>query len=129
SYEADTSRRKLLSLFLPPFEKAVKQANCATLMTGYQSIDGEPCTTNSWLLKTVAKEQWGLDGFIVTDWNNVGSLHDKQGVAATLKEASYKALLGGNDMMMTTPDFYQSAIELVEEGLVDISLIDDSVRR
>ncbi|MEZ9949390.1 glycoside hydrolase family 3 N-terminal domain-containing protein [Vibrio breoganii] len=129
SYEADTSRRKLLSLFLPPFEKAVKQANCATLMTGYQAIDGEPCTTNSWLLKTVAKEQWGLDGFIVTDWNNVGSLHDKQGVAATLKEASYKALLGGNDMMMTTPEFYQSAIELVEEGLVDISLIDDSVRR
>jgi beta-glucosidase len=129
SYEADTSRRKLLSLFLPPFEKAVKEANCATLMTGYQSIDGEPCTTNSWLLKTVAKENWGLEGFIVTDWNNVGSLHDKQGVAATLKEASYKAILGGNDMMMTTPEFYQSAIDLVNEGLIDISLIEDSVRR
>ncbi|MDB1125873.1 glycoside hydrolase family 3 C-terminal domain-containing protein [Vibrio algarum] len=98
-------------------------------MTGYQSIDGEPCTTNSWLLKTVAKEQWGLNGFIVTDWNNVGSLHDKQGVAANLKEASYKALVGGNDMMMTTPEFYQSAIELVEEGKIDISIIDDSVSR
>ncbi len=129
SYEADTSKRKLLSLFLPPFEKAVKQANCATLMTGYQAIDGVPCTANSWLLKEVAKDSWGLDGFIVTDWNNVGSLHDKQGVAANMKEACYQALVGGNDMMMTTPEFYQSALELIKEGRIDISLIDDSVSR
>jgi beta-glucosidase len=98
-------------------------------MTGYQSIDGIPCTANSWLLRDVAKEEWGLDGFIVTDWNNVGSLHDKQGVAPNIKEASYLALKGGNDMMMSTPEFYQSAIELVEEGRIDISIIDDSVKR
>ncbi|RKF18560.1 glycosyl hydrolase [Alginatibacterium sediminis] len=129
SYEADSSKRKLLSLFLPPFEKVVKEANCASLMTGYHSIDGVPCTSNSWLLREVAKEQWGLKGFIVTDWDNVMSLHSKQKVAADIKEASYLALIGGNDMMMTTPDFYQSAIDLVNEGRIDESLIDDSVSR
>jgi beta-glucosidase len=128
SYEADISRRTMLSTFLPPFEKVVKRG-CATLMAGYQSINGEPCSASSWLLRETAKEQWNLDGFIVTDWNNVGSLYDKQKVAKDLKEAAFMAITAGNDMIMTTPSFYENAIELVNEGAIDIALINDSVSR
>jgi len=128
AYEADISRRNMLSLFLPPFEKIVKRG-CATLMAGYQSINGEPCSASPWLLRETAKEQWGLKGFIVTDWDNVGSLHTKQKVAADLKEAAYLAVMAGNDMIMTTPSFYEYTLELVREGRIDESLIDDSVRR
>ncbi|OHS96751.1 hypothetical protein TRFO_37030 [Tritrichomonas foetus] len=53
--EADLSKRKLLSYFLPQFKKAC-EAGCATYMTGYQSIDGEPSTANRWLLREVLKE-------------------------------------------------------------------------
>ncbi|WP_026957511.1 glycoside hydrolase family 3 N-terminal domain-containing protein [Aliagarivorans taiwanensis] len=129
SYEGDTSKRKLLSTFLPPFEKAVKQANCASLMTGYHSMDGVPATNNSWLLRDVAKDDWGLEGFIVTDWENVTSLHTKQGVAESRKHASYLALAAGNDMMMSSPHFYQDCVELVNEGQLDIALVNDAVAR
>ncbi|WP_406609711.1 glycoside hydrolase family 3 N-terminal domain-containing protein [Agarivorans sp. JK6] len=129
AYEAEVSPRKLLSLFLPPFEKAVKEANVATLMVGYQAIDGVPCSANSWLLREVPKNQWGMDGFIVTDWDNIGSLHDKQRVAEDLRHAAKIAVESGNDMIMTTPSFYQHTIDLVKDGELDIALIDDAVSR
>ncbi|MFW5742091.1 MAG: glycoside hydrolase family 3 N-terminal domain-containing protein [Spirochaetota bacterium] len=129
AYEAEVSRRKMLALFLPAFEKAVRRARCATLMTGYQSIDGVPCTADPWLLREVPKDGWGMDGFIVTDWNNVGSLYDKQNAAESTKDAAYLALIAGNDMIMSTPSFYADVLSLLEEGLVHISLVEDAVAR
>ncbi|MBN2509485.1 MAG: glycoside hydrolase family 3 C-terminal domain-containing protein [Spirochaetales bacterium] len=128
AYEADTSKRKLLTLFLPPFERVVKEG-CGSLMTAYHAIDGVPCTANAWLLRETAKEQWGLDGFIVTDWDNVGAMHTRQMAAATLRESTKRAILAGNDMIMNTPLFYQYALELVRKGEIDERLIDDSVKR
>lgn len=128
AYEADVSPRKLLSIFLPPFEKAVKQGKVGTLMVGYQGIDGVPCSANSWLLRDIPKKQWGMDGFIVTDWNNIGSLYETQKVATDYKHASKIAVEAGNDMIMNTPEFYESTVELVHSGEVDIALIDESVR-
>jgi beta-glucosidase len=128
AYEVDVSKRNMLSLFLPPFEKIVR-CGCATLMAGYQAINGEPCSASSWLLREQAKEEWGLDGFIVTDWDNIGSLHTKQKVVEDLKEAAYLAVIAGNDMIMTTPSFYEDAITLVKEGRLDEALVNDSVRR
>jgi beta-glucosidase len=129
AYESEVSRRKLLSLFLPPFQKAMLEAGCATMMTAYQSIDGQPCSANEWLLRTVPKEQWNMEGFIVTDWDNVGSLYNKQHVAADEEEATQIAIEAGNDMMMSTPFFYEHAVRLVTDGKINISLIDDSVKR
>ncbi|GAL11529.1 beta-glucosidase [Vibrio astriarenae] len=129
SYEVDVSRRKLLSTFLPPFEKAVKEANVASLMTGYQAIDGVPVTADKWLLTDVAKTDWGLDGFIVTDWENVRSLHTKQTVCADEKEACYQSLMAGNDMMMSVPEFYPLTVELVNEGRVPQEILNEAVSR
>ena len=78
--EADLSRRKLRSYFLPPFERAAR-AGAASFMTGYQSIDGVPSTANHWLLTEVLKEEWGFGGVLVTDWNNVGRMVTEQKVS------------------------------------------------
>lgn len=129
AYESEVSRRKMLSLFLPPFEKVVRRARCATLMAGYQAIDGLPCSANAWLLREVPKDGWAMDGFIVTDWNNVGSLYRKQHVAESTKEAAYLAIVAGNDMIMSTPEFYADTLALVEDGRIDPAHIDDSVVR
>lgn len=129
AYESEVSKRKMLSLFLPPFEKAVRRAHCATLMTAYQAIDGVPSSANKWLLREVPKDGWGMDGFIVTDWNNVGSLYDKQHVAESTKEAACLGIVAGNDMIMSTPEFYADALALVKEGRIDIALVEDSVAR
>lgn len=121
--EADLSRRKLCSYFLPPFAKAV-QAGAMTFMTGYQSIEGVPSTCNRWLLKEVLKDEWGFDGVVVTDWDNVGRLVREQKVCANFMEAAVVAVRSGNDIMMCTPEFYAGALEAVHSGRLTESDID-----
>jgi len=126
--EADISRRKLQSFFLPPFERAVK-AGCMTFMTGYQSMDGLPSTANHWLLREVLKHQWGFEGILVTDYDNVGRLVYEQRVAPSMVEAAVIGVRCGNDMIMATPSFYEAAQEAVERGLLFEAEIDEVVRR
>ena len=121
--EADISRRKLRSYFLPPFERAAR-AGAMTFMTGYQSMDGVPSTANRWLLTDVLKDEWGFRGVLVTDWDNVGRLVKEQKVCATYADAAIMALRAGNDIMMTTPQFYEGAIEAVRSGRLAESEID-----
>ena len=128
SSEADLSRRKLRSFFFPPFERAVR-AGAMTFMTGYQSIDGQPSTINRWLLTDVLKNEWGFRGVVVTDWNNTGRLVFEQKVAKTYADAAIMALRAGNDIIMTTPQFYEGALEAVHSGRLAESEIDAPVRR
>ena len=123
SSEADLSRRKLRSYFLPPFERAAR-AGAMTFMTGYQSIEGVPSTANHWLLVEVLKEEWGFRGVVVTDWDNTGRLVKEQKVCATYADAAIMALRGGNDIIMCTPQFYEGAIEAVHSGRLAEAEID-----
>jgi beta-glucosidase len=126
--EADISRRKLRSYFLPPFERAAR-AGAMMFMTGYQSMDGVPSTASRWLLREVLKDEWGFQGVLVTDWDNVGRLVYEQKVAATYADAATMAIRAGNDLIMTTPRFYEGAIEAVKSGKLKESEIDEPLRR
>ncbi len=126
--EADLSRRKLRSWFLPPFEEAVK-AGCRTFMLGYQAIDGVPVTANKWLLNDVLKGEWGFTGTLVTDWDNVGRMVWEQKVCEDNVQAAKIAVEAGNDLVMTTSQFFEGAQEAVTRGDLDESLIDNAVRR
>ncbi|WIF95786.1 glycoside hydrolase family 3 N-terminal domain-containing protein [Caminicella sporogenes] len=128
SSESDVSERKLRSIFLPPFVEAIK-AGCATFMAGYNAIDGIPCSANKWLLTNLLKEELNFNGFVVTDWDNVGNLHRKQKVAPNIKKACEIALSAGNDMIMSTPEFFEEAVKLVKEGIIKEDLIDKACRR
>ncbi len=126
--EADLSRRKLRSYFLPPFETATR-AGCLSFMTGYQSMDGVPSTANRWLLRTVLKDEWGFEGIVVTDWNNVGRLVTEQKTCADITQAAAVAVKAGNDIMMTTPEFYEGALAAVAAGLLTEADLDGPCRR
>src|SRR6476661_3858286 len=126
--EADLSRRKLTSWFLPPFERAVEEG-CRTFMLGYQAIDGVPVTANGWLLDEVLKGEWGFTGTLVTDWDNVGRMVWEQKVCADDVEAATVAVRAGNDLVMNTPQFFTAAQEAVARGELSESLVDDAVRR
>ncbi|WP_432840963.1 glycoside hydrolase family 3 N-terminal domain-containing protein [Dactylosporangium sp. CA-092794] len=126
--EADLTPRKLRSWFLPPFERAV-QAGCATFMLGYQAIDGVPVTANRWLLDGVLKQEWGFPGTLVTDWDNVGRMVWEQHVCADDVEAAVVAVEAGNDLIMTTPQFFAAAQRAVAEGRLAEAKIDAAVRR
>jgi beta-glucosidase len=126
--EADISRRKLRSWFLPPFERAAKEG-CQVFMLGYQSMDGVPITANKWLLNEVLKGEWGFTGTLVTDWDNVGRMVWEQKVCADYAEAAAVAVKAGNDLVMTTPGFFDGAQEAIERGLMTEADIDSAVRR
>jgi len=126
--EADISRRKLRSWFLPPFERVAKEG-CRTFMLGYQSMDGVPITVNSWLLNDVLRGEWGYTGTLITDWDNVGRMVWEQHIAADYTEAAARAIRAGNDMVMTTPGFFAGAQAAVAQGLADEAQIDAAVAR
>ena len=126
--EADLSPRKLRSWFLPPFERLAKEG-ADTFMLGYQAIDGVPITLNRWLLEGVLKQEWGFGGLLVTDWDNVGQLVRVQQVAADFAEAAALAVHAGNDLIMSTPEFHDGALEALRRGLLKPSDLDGAVRR
>jgi len=126
--EADLSERKLRSWFLPPFQRAV-EAGCATFMIGYQAIDGVPITANKWLLNDVLKGEWGFQGTLVTDWDNVGRMVWEQRVCVDDLEAAIVAVTAGNDLVMNTPQFSEAAQRAVAQGRLDEGAIDAAVGR
>lgn len=126
--EADLSHRKLESWFLPPFERVAKEG-CGTFMLGYESIEGVPVTFNKWLLSDRLRGVWNYQGTLITDWDNVGRSVWEQKVKPDYVQAAADAVKSGNDLVMTTPKFYEGAIEAVKTGLLDESLIDAAVAR
>lgn len=126
--EADLTKRALESWFLPPFERVAKEG-CATFMLGYEAIDGTPVTFNKWLLSDKLRGEWDYHGTLVTDWDNVGRAVWEQHIKLDYETASADAVKAGNDLIMTTPGFYEGVIDAVNSGMLDESLIDDAVAR
>jgi len=126
--EADISRRKLRAWYLPPFERVAREGS-ATFMLGYQSTDGVPITVNDWLLGDVLRKEWGYQGTLITDWDNVGNLVREQRLFPDYAQAAAAAVNAGNDMIMTTPAFFQGAQDAVAQGLLAESRIDEAVAR
>lgn len=123
----DISEYTLQNVVLPPFKAAVG-AGVATLMNSFNVIGGVPSTANPHLLRDMLKGEWGFDGFVVSDWNSIGEISN-HGVAPDLKEAAYRAMNAGSDMDMEGYAYVKHLKELVDEGRVDVKLIDDAVRR
>ena len=127
SYDTEIAMRKIRDEFLPPFKKAV-DAGCATFMTAYGSIDGVPLTANEEVLKGLLRDELGFDGFVVTDWDTVNALINRQKVCGNHGDASRVAAKAGNDMIMSTLEFYDAVIKEVKEGRLDEKCLDDAVR-
>ncbi|KDA04684.1 beta-D-glucosideglucohydrolase [Microbacterium sp. CH12i] len=126
--EADISRRKLRSWFLPPFERVAREG-CRSFMLGYQTMDGVPISTNDWLLSDVLRGEWGYTGTLITDWDNVGRMVWEQHVHPDITHAAAAAVTAGNDMIMTTPTFFEGALDAVQNGLLTEGAFDAAVER
>ena len=113
-----------------PFKEAM-QAGALSIMVNSSSNNGMPFHCNEELLTQWVKEDLNWDGMIVTDWADIVNLYTRERVASSMKEAVKIAVNAGIDMSMV-PYNCQFAIdlkELVEEGEVSMSRIDDAVRR
>lgn len=121
------TQRQLRNIYLPPFEKAIKEANCATLMTSFNANDGIPASGNEYLLRTVLRKEWGFDGVVVTDYNSIRDMV-RIGFSEDPKDAAAKAANAGVDMEMASGTYLQNMEVLLAEGKVKQQTIDDAVR-
>ena len=123
----EISDQTLWDTYLPPFEAGVK-AGAATLMSAFHTISGIPASANHYILTEVLKEKWQHDGFVVSDWGAVEQLR-YQGMAEDEKEAAMLAFNAGIEMDMADRMYHKYLKKLLDEGKVDMKLVDESVRR
>lgn len=128
SYDTEISERKAREVFLKPFKAAV-DVGCMTFMTAYGSIDGTPLTVSHRYLTEILKEEFGFDGFVVTDWENFRSLISGQKTFESMDEACVEGVKAGNDMSMNSYEFYAALVKAVKSGQIEESVLDEAVRR
>ncbi|HEX8335822.1 MAG TPA: glycoside hydrolase family 3 N-terminal domain-containing protein, partial [Pyrinomonadaceae bacterium] len=120
----------LREYFLPPFAAAVK-AGARTVMVNSAEVNGTPGHVNRRLLTDILRGELGFKGFVVSDWEDIKKLVTQWRVAADEKEATRMAVMAGIDMSMVPSDysFADLLVQLVKEGSVPVSRIDEAVRR
>ena len=122
--------RQLREMYLPQYQHAIDQG-ALSLMINSGEINGEPVHASKFLLTDVLRGEMGFEGVAVSDWEDVIFLKTRHRVASTLKEAAKIAILAGMDMSMTpvSTDFPRHVVELVDEGEIPLSRIDEAVAR
>jgi beta-glucosidase len=121
--------RTLRDILLQPFKACVMEAKVQAVMASYNEINGVPSHANKWLLTDVLRNQWGFDGIVVSDWFGIPGLIESHHVAGNEDEAAILALNAGVDVDLPAIQCYSRLVNLVNQGKVDVQLIDRAVRR
>ncbi len=114
---AEVDERTLREIYLPAFERVVKQAAPWTLMCAYNKLNGTYASEHHWLLTEVLRDDWGFNGLVMSDW---GAVHDR-----------VAALAAGLDLEMP-PDLEVSPpaiVQAVRDGSLPEETLDTAVRR
>ena len=126
-HTVDVSERTMRDTYLPPFKAAVDEG-VATFMTSFNEYDGVPASGSKFLLTDVLRDEWGFDGFVVTDYTSINEMVP-HGYAKDLAQAGEQALNAGVDMDMQGAVFMENMAKSVEDGRVSQANIDRAVRR
>ena len=119
--------RDLKENVLPTFKAAI-DAGALSVMTSYNSLDGVPTTCNQDLLTGVLRDEWGFDGFVVSDLESIDGLQTSHHVASSRQEAGELALNAGVDVDLGA-HCYAQLKESVEKGRVSKAVLDRAVKR
>lgn len=120
------SETQLRNIVLPPFKAAV-DAGVETFMSAYMDLNDVPATGNRWLLRQVLREEWGFDGFLVSDAFAVANMA-VQHHAKDKREAALRGLKAGMNMDMSSYSYTENATQLVKDGALTEAEIDELVR-
>jgi beta-glucosidase len=123
----DISERTLRQVYLPPFHAAV-EAGGGSVMSAFNSLNGVPATSNSFILTHILRQEWGFQGVVISDY---GSMWETiaHGIALDGKTAARKAIAAGLDVDLESNLFSQYLPELVRSGAVEESAVDQAARR
>ncbi|MBU0472525.1 MAG: glycoside hydrolase family 3 C-terminal domain-containing protein [Bacteroidetes bacterium] len=129
---ANISERVLRDVFLAPFKEVIEETKPLSIMASYNEIDGIPSHANKWLLRKVLRDEWGFDGFIVSDYYAITELNSKEetvshSVAKNKIDAALLAVNAGINIELPEVDCYPNLITLVESGVIEESVINELV--
>ena len=117
---------ELRDVYLPPF-RASLEAGAATIMTGFNALNGVPATGNEFLVRQILRGEWKFHGLVVSDYTAIPEMI-AHGYAATAREAAREAVRAGVEMEMVSTTYWDELKPLVREGRVPVSQIDEAVR-
>jgi beta-glucosidase len=123
----DMSMRRLHEVHLPPFRAAIDEG-VATFMSSFNELNGVPVTGSRELVRGLLKEEWGFDGFIVSDWGSIQEMI-VHGFAKDRHEAGDLAMNAGIDMDMESKVYVRELKKLLDEGKINTAMINDAVHR
>jgi beta-glucosidase len=122
----DMSRLRMYNEYFPPYKAAV-EAGVASVMTSFNEVDGIPASGNRWLMTEVLRNQWGFNGFVVTDYTAILEMTDHG--LGDLQQVSTLALKAGVDMDMVSAGFLNTLQKSLQEGKITEKDIDAACRR
>ena len=118
---------QLHNVYLPPFQSAA-EAGAVSAMASFNDLNGIPCTVNSYTLREILKERYGMDGLVVSDANGIRECVT-HGIAEDDADAGIQSMKAGLDMDMGTHIYKEHLKAAVTNGKIPMELLDDAVRR
>ncbi|MHC5156601.1 MAG: glycoside hydrolase family 3 N-terminal domain-containing protein [Planctomycetota bacterium] len=119
--------RTIRNIYLPPFQAGVEEG-AATLMSGFNDLNGVPVSGNKFLLTDILRDEWGFEGFVVSDWRSVKQMIN-HGFAEDQARAGVLGSAAGVDMEMVSRTYFDHLPRLVREGKISEGVLDTAVRR
>ena len=126
-FDAVVSEKDLRETYLPAFEACVREAGAYSVMGAYNRTNGEACCASPTLLQKILRDEWGFDGYVVSDCWAIGDIYKHHKIVETMVEASAMAVRAGCDL--NCGDSYPALLGAVEKGLITEDEIDISVKR
>lgn len=126
-FDAQVSERDLRETYLPAFEACIKEAQAASVMTAYNRTNGEACSASPTLIQKILREEWGFEGYVVSDYLAIGDMYKHHQIVSTEVEAAALAVNAGCDL--NAGEAYESLPIAVQQGLVSEATIDQAVKR
>lgn len=117
----------LVDSYMRPFQACVEKGRVSSLMCSYNAVNGVPSCANDWLLQTVARDNWGFDGYITSDCDADADVYKSHHYTSTPEEAVKAVLNAGTDIDCTSfvPTYAQSALD---KGLISVQDIDERLK-
>lgn len=122
----ELSEGKLRNFFLTPFKAVIKEAKPFTLMPAHNELNGMPCHANKWLMNDIMRNEYGFEGFIVSDWMDMEAICTRHRITQTVANAFFLSVDAGVDIHMHGPVFANAILQLIKDGKLTEDRINDA---
>lgn len=126
-FDAQVSQKDLFETYLPAFHACITEGKAYSIMGAYNRTNGEPCCGSPTLLRKILREQWGFDGYVVSDCWAVKDFHESHKVTNSWEESAALAINNGCDLNCGCT--FEHIPEAVEQGLLSSPVVDQALKR